>query len=64
MGRIKLQLVKRTTNRLVKEHKEDFKENFEENKRVVNKYTNVSNRKLRNIIAGYATKLMKKKQEE
>ncbi|MEA2036455.1 MAG: 30S ribosomal protein S17e [Nanoarchaeota archaeon] len=64
MGRIKLQLVKRTTNKLMAEHKPEFKENFEENKKVVNKYTDVANRKLRNIIAGYATKLMKKKKEE
>ena len=45
-------------------HKEEFKGNFEENKKVVNKYTDVSNKKLRNIVAGYATKLMKKKVEE
>ena len=64
MGRIKLQLVKRTTKKLLKEHKRDFKENFEENKKIVNKYTDTSNKKLRNIIAGYATKLMKKKEEE
>lgn len=64
MGRIKLQLIKRTTRHLMQKHKEDFKENFEENKKLVEKYTNISNNKLRNRIAGYITKLMKKKEEE
>jgi small subunit ribosomal protein S17e len=64
MGRIKLQLIKRTTKHLMKEHKEDFKEDFGENKKIVSKYTNVSNKKLRNTVAGYVTKLMKKKKEE
>lgn len=64
MGRIKLQLIKRTTNKLMKAHKQDFKENFEENKKLVDKYTDNPNKKLRNIVAGYVTKLMKKKEEE
>jgi len=64
MGRIKLQLIKRTTRNLMKKYKEDFKENFEENKKLVEKFTNISNNKLRNRIAGYITKLMKKKEEE
>ncbi len=64
MGRIKLQLIKRTTKKLLQEHKEDFKEDFEENKKVVGQYTTVSNKKLRNTVAGHITKLMKKKEEE
>ena len=64
MGRIKLQLVKRTGKKLMEKHKEDFKENFDENKTLVGQYTTVSNKKLRNTVAGYITKLMKKKEEE
>lgn len=64
MGRIKLQLIKRTTNKLMSGYKEEFKENFEENKKIVEKHTTVSNKRLRNKIAGYCTKLMKKKEEE
>ena len=64
MGRIKLQLTKRTTRKLMEEHKEDFKEDFEENKKLVGKFTNNPNKKLRNAIAGHITKLMKKKPEE
>lgn len=64
MGRIKLQLIKRTTKKLMQDHKEHFKENFEENKKGVGEYTTVSNKKLRNAVAGHMTKLMKKKEEE
>ena len=46
------------------EHREDFKKNFEENKKKVNEFINVSNKKIRNTIAGYITKLMKNKKEE
>ena len=64
MGRIKLQLTKRTTRKLMAEHREDFKEDFEENKKKVNEFTTVSNKKIRNTIAGYITKLIKKRKEE
>ncbi|MBW2974492.1 30S ribosomal protein S17e [Candidatus Woesearchaeota archaeon] len=64
MGRIKLKLVKRTTKKLMKEHKGQFKEDCDENKKLVERFTTVSNKKLRNTIAGHLTKLMKKKEEE
>ena len=64
MGRVKQQIIKRTTRKLMEKHKGDFKENFEENKKLVNKFVDVSNKKLRNTIAGHITKLMKKKEEE
>jgi len=64
MGRIKLQLIKRTCRSLMKEHKADFKEDFKENKKIVRQYVDVPNKKLRNNIAGYITKLMKSKEEE
>lgn len=64
MGRVKQQLIKRTTRKLMEEHKKDFKEDFEENKKLVDRLVNVSNKKLRNTIAGYITKLTKKKEEE
>ena len=63
MGRIKLQLIKRTTKRIVKEHGSELKEDFNENKKIVEKYTDVSNKKLRNAISGYVTKLAKIKEE-
>jgi len=64
MGRIKLQLTKRTSKRLLKEHREDFKEDFEQNKKIVGQYVYIPNKKIRNTVAGHITKLMKKKEEE
>lgn len=59
MGRIKTKLVKRVTHELVEEYGEHIKDNFEENKLVVAKYTNVPSKKMRDVIAGYATRLKK-----
>ncbi|MGM5485317.1 MAG: 30S ribosomal protein S17e [Nanobdellota archaeon] len=59
MGRIKTMLIKRCSNDLLREHPSEFKKEFEQNKALVDKYTKVSSRKIRNIIAGYVTRLVK-----
>ncbi|MBS3098434.1 30S ribosomal protein S17e [Candidatus Woesearchaeota archaeon] len=63
MGRIKTQLVKRVTLELIRQHKDKFKDAFDENKKIVSGLTNVSSKKLRNNIAGYITRLVKNKEE-
>ena len=63
MGRIKTKLIKRVTNKLVDRHRQDFKENFEENKKLVSKFADISSNKIRNVIAGYVTRLMKTKKD-
>lgn len=60
MGRIKTTLIKRVTNKLIVEQGGKFKTNFEDNKEIVGKLLDVESKKLRNIIAGYITRLMKK----
>lgn len=62
MGRIKTTFVKRKTKELHKMHGEKFSKDFNSNKALLPKYTNVPCKKLRNIIAGYMTRL--KKQED
>lgn len=62
MGRIKTKLVKRITRDLIKKYGTNFKTNFEENKKLVSKFTDVPSLKMRNIIAGYVTRLMKIKE--
>jgi len=62
MGRIKTQLVKRIGTKIFKEHKESFKTDFNDNKPIIPQYAEIRSKKLRNIIAGYLTRL--KKQEE
>ena len=61
MGRIKTTLLKRTGKKLYSEHKDEFKDKFEYNKKIVDGLVDVQSKKLRNIIAGYVTRLVKKK---
>ncbi|MFH1054142.1 MAG: 30S ribosomal protein S17e [Candidatus Woesearchaeota archaeon] len=61
MGRIKTQLIKRVTHELMHLYKDKFKDNFEENKALVEKYTDVPSKKMRDVIAGYVTRLKKSK---
>jgi len=63
MGRIKTKLVKGVTNKLVDRHRQDFKKNFEENKKLVSKFADISSNKIRNVIAGYVTRLMNTKKD-
>ena len=63
MGRIKTKLVKRATNKLVEKHRQDFKDNFEENKKLVSKFADISSTEIRNVIAGYVTRLMNAKKD-
>ena len=63
MGRIKTQLIKRISNKLIKEHRNEFKEDFKENKDIVSKLALIPSKKIRNIIAGYVTRLMQTQEE-
>lgn len=63
MGRIKTQLVKRTTLKLYKEHKDKFKKDFNENKSIVEEYVEFPSKKIKNVVAGYITRLAKSNAE-
>lgn len=60
MGRIKTQLIKRTTFEVLARSNDKFTTNYVENKKVVNQLIDVKSKKIRNTIAGYATRLVKK----
>lgn len=60
MGRIKTQQVKRIGADLRKKYPESFKVTFEENKQVVKQYADFPSKKLRNLVAGYLTRFVKK----
>lgn len=62
MGRIKTMLIKRVTNQLMDEHAEVFTTDFEKNKVLVEEHANIPSKKIRNVIAGYTTRLKKKQQ--
>ena len=63
MGRIKTMLIKRTVNKLIEEHGDMFSNQFEHNKKAVVEFLDVESKKLRNIVAGYVTKLKKREKE-
>ena len=62
MGRIKTTFVKQRTKELLAKHGDKFTTDFEENKKVTSENIEVKSKKLRNIIAGYMTRLKKKEQ--
>lgn len=60
MGRIKTQQVKRTSLELFKRHGDSFKKDFTENKKLLADFAEIRSKKLRNTIAGYVTRLVKR----
>jgi len=61
MGKIKSLLIKKIAEKILAEHKEKFTEDFEKNKEIVKSIVAIKSKKLRNILAGYITSLIKKK---
>ena len=62
MGRIKNKRIKRSALELVSSHKEKFSKDFNENKKTVIELADIQSKKIRNVLAGYITKLMKRNQ--
>ncbi|AJF62076.1 TPA: 30S ribosomal protein S17e [Candidatus Woesearchaeota archaeon] len=62
MGRIKTKAVKRITMELVENHFSEFSEDFNKNKGIVEMHTDIPSKKLRNIITGYVTRLVKSRE--
>ena len=63
MGRIKTTLVKRASNKILKENPDKFKKDFDSNKKIVEQYLDIPSKKLRNVIAGYVTRLVNKEKK-
>nr|MBI4156367.1 30S ribosomal protein S17e [Candidatus Woesearchaeota archaeon] len=62
MGRIRNRAIKRSGVDLISLHKGKFSTNFEENKKALTETADIESKKIRNVLAGYITKLMKRKQ--
>ena len=60
MGRIKSKLIKRTTHKILERNPDTFKNDFAHNKQSLSGIAEIRSKKLRNTIAGYLTKLIKK----
>ena len=57
MGNIRTSFVKRTAKELLETYEGRFTTDFEENKKLVEEFSTVSTKHLRNKIAGYVTRL-------
>jgi len=64
MGRIKQTYLKRIANELLEKYKEDFGKDFQKNKEMVQELSTVKSKSIRNKIAGYITKVMKREATE
>ena len=62
MGRIKTKVIKRVTKTLVNRYFNEFSDKFEDNKPIVEKYADIPSKKLKNIITGYVTRLVRSKE--
>ena len=63
MGRIKTTLVKRNAKELIQRYPDKFSNDFNDNKKTVIETTELNSKKLRNVMAGYLTRLMRNKKE-
>ena len=64
MGRIKTKLIKRLTYQLIAQHKDHFKTTFDENKPLVSADLIGGSKKMRNVVAGYVSRRMKRAGQE
>jgi len=63
MGKIRPTYIKRVAIELVEKYPKVFTADFETNKILVGKLTNVESIRMRNLIAGYATRYWQNNQE-
>ncbi|MBN2517610.1 MAG: 30S ribosomal protein S17e [Candidatus Altiarchaeota archaeon] len=60
MGRVKTRNIKKVGEELVRQHPDDFTEDFTNNKERVDKFAIVQSKSLRNKIAGYTVALKRR----
>lgn len=60
MGRIRTRYVKLKTEKILNKYRDRFTTDFAENKRTLDKIADIGSKTLRNKMAGYITKKIKK----
>lgn len=60
MGRIKIVAIKSMGDEMIREHGKKFSEDFDSNKKALEDIKDIKSKKIRNIVAGYITREMKK----
>ena len=61
MGRIKTAAVKRVSLEMFNKYKDKFSSKFNDNKKILDELADIRSNRLRNMIAGYITRLVKRK---
>ncbi|MFX0093205.1 MAG: 30S ribosomal protein S17e [Candidatus Hodarchaeota archaeon] len=64
MGKVRPSNIKSLSRIIVKEYEEYLSEDFDENKVIIEKIVELRSKRLRNYVAGYVTRLMKRKAKE
>jgi small subunit ribosomal protein S17e len=64
MGKVRTILIKNVSKELINKYPEVFTTNFEQNKRLLDKYLEVDSKHLRNRISGYVVSLLKMKRQD
>jgi small subunit ribosomal protein S17e len=59
MGRIKTTAIKTKGQKLFSKHKDRFTTDYQKNKKLIDEFAHVPSKKIRNILAGYVTRLKK-----
>ncbi len=63
MGNIRPSFIKIRAIRLCVEYRDQFNADFDHNKALVEEYTDVDSKRMRNWIAGYVTRYMQRRQD-
>ncbi|MCF2138978.1 MAG: 30S ribosomal protein S17e [Candidatus Lokiarchaeota archaeon] len=64
MGKVRPVFIKKVSKELVEKYPDVFSVDFEENKKLLQKYTVIQSKLVRNRVAGYLTHLMKNWKEK
>jgi len=64
MGKVRTILIKNVSKELISKYPDVFTTDFEENKRLLDKYLEIDSKHLRNRISGYLVNLLKIKNRE
>ena len=64
MGKVRTVLIKNISKELINKYPDVFTTEFEENKKLLDKYLEIDSKHLRNRISGYIVNLLKIKDQE
>ena len=64
MGKVRPSYIKNTARRLLELYPDKFTKDFNKNKKLVSELTNITSKRVRNRVAGYITRLVKKRERE